>query len=105
MTDLLDQLNDITLPAGLGFQLAYGWYLLALAVMICVCAIGFIYRRIHQQKQCKKAAKQLLKNIQNEFTLHQNQKHLAVQCNLLLRRYIKQIQKTVPASQNAFIDL
>lgn len=84
ISKLLEQLKPIEYPNPIGFEMAYGWYLLIIA-LILILAIIWFFKNKKTSKQ--KLAFQELDNIEKQFKKDKNYKNLATQCNLLLRKY------------------
>lgn len=79
MEDLL-ALKDIHIQGDIGWQLAWGWWILILLFIVVLLALIFYLRKIWQRKQIKNSAKQLLKKAFDD-------ENPAIQCLLVLRSY------------------
>ncbi|SFV63708.1 hypothetical protein MNB_SUP05-5-940 [hydrothermal vent metagenome] len=97
---ILDKLKPIQLPEKIGFELAYGWYILLVVIFIIVALIIYFKKR---KTSIKELAFNELSAIETEFEIHKNNQKLATQCNLLLRKYCK--QKNIKITPQNFLSV
>lgn len=83
----LSALKDIRLPEEIGFQLAWGWWvLLLLGLVVAVSGIVWLrfYLRFLREKALKKAMK---KDLIQQLNALIDSDNFALECSILLRRY------------------
>ncbi len=79
-SDLLLQLKDIHTRSEIGWQLAWGWWLVIFLVIIVLLILIFYLIKFKQQQQLKIRVKQLLKDAMDN-------NNPAIECLLILRSY------------------
>lgn len=78
-------LRDIHAPEAIGWwPLAPGWWVLMLLVLILLLLLAKVIRR--KLKDPRRAALQELRSIEQNYSEHQNNQQLLIDCNSLLKR-------------------